>query len=205
MCVVRLPEAFLKPLLAVAYVASLATKLSDTLASEVGKAYGKTCYLSTTLKRVPPGTEGAVSLEGHFSWLRGVRPPAAHAVAVGLTPRQAMAPVIIAAFVAYDAARARLGAGAQGRVPWLTNEVIGVPECADWGRRGAALFESRLFLNPINCRLRRSCLRHASSRGRSYFCAPTTCSTTAFTPSITFWERDLRTTGQDLLSARRIL
>ena len=50
----------LRPLLAVAYVSSLATKLSDTLASEVGKAYGKTCYLSTLCFR-PPGTEGAAS------------------------------------------------------------------------------------------------------------------------------------------------
>ena len=46
------------------YVASFCTKLSDTTASEVGKAYGKTTYLITTLKPVPRGTEGAVSLEG---------------------------------------------------------------------------------------------------------------------------------------------
>lgn len=50
----------LQSLLAVAFVASLATKLSDTCASEIGKAYGKTTYLITTLKRVPRGTEGAV-------------------------------------------------------------------------------------------------------------------------------------------------
>ena len=41
------------------YVSSLATKLADTFASEIGKAYGK-----TTFERVAPGTEGAVSLEG---------------------------------------------------------------------------------------------------------------------------------------------
>lgn len=46
---------------AVGFTASLATKLSDTTASEIGKAYGKTTYLSTTFQRVPPGTEGAVS------------------------------------------------------------------------------------------------------------------------------------------------
>eukprot|EP00854_Cymbomonas_tetramitiformis_P013834 gene13834-16349_t len=39
-------------------------ELSDTVSSEVGKAYGKTTYLSTTFKTVPRGTEGAVSLEG---------------------------------------------------------------------------------------------------------------------------------------------
>ena len=36
-----------------AYVASLATKISDTFASEIGKAYGKTTFLITNLKRVP--------------------------------------------------------------------------------------------------------------------------------------------------------
>lgn len=37
----------------IGYVASLATKLSDTFASEVGKAYGKRTFLITTLKPVP--------------------------------------------------------------------------------------------------------------------------------------------------------
>ena len=46
--------------LAVAFVASLASKLSDTTQSEIGKAYGKTTYLVTTLRPVPRGTEGAV-------------------------------------------------------------------------------------------------------------------------------------------------
>ena len=40
------------------FVASLATKLADTFASEIGKAYGKTTFLITTLERVEPGTEG---------------------------------------------------------------------------------------------------------------------------------------------------
>lgn len=45
-------------------MASFCSKLSDTVSSEVGKAYGKTTYLVTTFQRVPRGTEGAVSLEG---------------------------------------------------------------------------------------------------------------------------------------------
>jgi uncharacterized membrane protein len=44
-------------------VASLATKLSDTFASEIGKAYGKTTFLITTLERVEPGTEGLCTTE----------------------------------------------------------------------------------------------------------------------------------------------
>ncbi|KAL6554360.1 Protein vte6, chloroplastic [Orobanche minor] len=51
------------------FVASFCTKLSDTVASEIGKAYGKTTYLITTFKIVPRGTEGAVSIEGTFAGL----------------------------------------------------------------------------------------------------------------------------------------
>ncbi|PQQ18698.1 protein VTE6 chloroplastic isoform X1 [Prunus yedoensis var. nudiflora] len=43
------------------FVASFCTKLSDTVSSEIGKAYGKTTYLVTTLKVVPRGTEGAIT------------------------------------------------------------------------------------------------------------------------------------------------
>lgn len=49
------------------FVASFCTKLSDTVSSEIGKAYGRTTYLVTTFKIVPRGTEGAVSLEGTFA------------------------------------------------------------------------------------------------------------------------------------------
>ncbi|XP_057860222.1 protein VTE6, chloroplastic isoform X2 [Cryptomeria japonica] len=51
------------------FVASFCTKLSDTVSSEIGKAYGKTTYLITTLSVVPRGTEGAVSIEGTFAGL----------------------------------------------------------------------------------------------------------------------------------------
>ncbi|KAL9251667.1 VTE6, chloroplastic-like protein [Drosera capensis] len=51
------------------FVASFCTKLSDTVSSEIGKAYGKTPYLVTTFKIVPRGTEGAVSIEGTVAGL----------------------------------------------------------------------------------------------------------------------------------------
>jgi uncharacterized protein (TIGR00297 family) len=54
-----------------AFVASLATKLADTFASEIGKAYGKTTFLITTFARVSPGTEGAISLEGTLAAVVG--------------------------------------------------------------------------------------------------------------------------------------
>ncbi|CAK9134167.1 unnamed protein product [Ilex paraguariensis] len=61
-------EAFLR-LWQLAFVASFCTKLSDTISSEIGKAYGRTTYLVTTFKVVPRGTEGAVSVEGTFAGL----------------------------------------------------------------------------------------------------------------------------------------
>ncbi|CAI5508185.1 unnamed protein product [Closterium sp. Naga37s-1] len=51
------------------YVASFATKLSDTAASEIGKAFGKRTFLVTSFQPVPRGTEGAVSLEGTLAGL----------------------------------------------------------------------------------------------------------------------------------------
>ena len=47
-----------------AMVAALVTSASDTVASEVGKAWGRTTWLVTSFRRVMPGTSGAVSLEG---------------------------------------------------------------------------------------------------------------------------------------------
>jgi uncharacterized protein (TIGR00297 family) len=49
------------------FTGAFATALSDTASSEIGQAYGKTTILLTSFKRVPPGTEGAVSAEGTFA------------------------------------------------------------------------------------------------------------------------------------------
>ncbi|HVH56944.1 MAG TPA: DUF92 domain-containing protein [Vicinamibacterales bacterium] len=47
-----------------AFVAALVAGASDTVASEIGKAWGQRTFLVTTARRVPPGTSGAMSLEG---------------------------------------------------------------------------------------------------------------------------------------------
>ena len=47
-----------------ALVAALTAGGSDTVASEIGKAWGRSTFLVTTLGRVKPGTPGAMSLEG---------------------------------------------------------------------------------------------------------------------------------------------
>ncbi len=61
----------LRDLLILAYAAAVATAAADTTSSEVGKAYGRRTILITTFRPVPPGTEGAVSLEGTLGGLGG--------------------------------------------------------------------------------------------------------------------------------------
>ncbi|WP_297499520.1 DUF92 domain-containing protein [Thermococcus sp.] len=52
--------------------ASIATVNGDTIASELGKVFGKRPRLITNLKPARPGTNGAVSLAGEFFALLGV-------------------------------------------------------------------------------------------------------------------------------------
>lgn len=71
-------------LFVLAYAASVATAAADTCSSEIGKAYGRRTFLITTLRPVPPGTEGAVSLEGTLGGLAGGLLVAAVGAALGL-------------------------------------------------------------------------------------------------------------------------
>ena len=112
------------PLWLLAYVASLSTKLADTTASEIGKAYGKSTFLITTLKPVPAGTEGAVSLEGTIAGIIGSLFIAAVGWAVGLlTSPWDLLWCAIAAFIATNI-ESLIGATLQEKYDWLTNELV---------------------------------------------------------------------------------
>lgn len=52
-------------------IASLATAAADTTASEIGQLLGRNAFLPLTLKRVPVGTEGAISFEGTLAGFVG--------------------------------------------------------------------------------------------------------------------------------------
>ena len=52
-------------------IASLATAAADTTASEIGQLIGRRAFLPLTLRRVPVGTEGAISIEGTLAGLGG--------------------------------------------------------------------------------------------------------------------------------------
>ncbi len=63
LCIMIFPSAN-RLLFFVAAVAALATALGDTISTELGQLYGRRAFLLISLKKVKPGTEGAVSAEG---------------------------------------------------------------------------------------------------------------------------------------------
>ncbi|GAB6879278.1 TIGR00297 family protein [Halorubrum gandharaense] len=65
-----LAPATLELLFALAFAGAFATALADTLSSEIGGLYDNP-RLITTLKPVPPGTDGAVTWQGEVAGLAG--------------------------------------------------------------------------------------------------------------------------------------
>ncbi|MGB3294019.1 MAG: TIGR00297 family protein [Phormidesmis sp.] len=114
-----------QPLLALGFVASLSTKLSDTAATEVGKAYGQRTFLITTLQPVPRGTEGAVSLEGTVAGIVGSIGLAAIAQAVGLISLTGIVVCAVAAFAA-TAVESVIGATVEEKTAWLTHDFVNI-------------------------------------------------------------------------------
>ncbi|NJN23524.1 MAG: TIGR00297 family protein [Acaryochloridaceae cyanobacterium RL_2_7] len=115
----------LLPLLKLGFVASFATKLSDTSASEVGKAYGKRTFLITTFKPVPRGTEGAVSLEGTLAGLIGSLILATVGYGLGLIQPIGILWCAIAAFIATNI-ESILGATIEDKIPLYPHHTINI-------------------------------------------------------------------------------
>ncbi|NEP62120.1 MAG: TIGR00297 family protein [Symploca sp. SIO2G7] len=113
------------PLLLLGFVASLSTKLSDTSATEIGKAYGQRTFLITTLQPVPRGTEGAVSLEGTLAGVVGSLLLAVTAWGMGLISTAGIAICAIAAFVA-TTVESLIGATIENKLPGLTHDVVNI-------------------------------------------------------------------------------
>lgn len=119
-------EAFLR-LWQLGFVASFCTKLSDTVSSEIGKAYGKTTYLVTTLKIVPRGTEGAVSAEGTSAGLLASILLAFVGCLMGQIDAVEAVICVVAAQIA-NLGESFIGAALQGKegFRWLNNDVVNV-------------------------------------------------------------------------------
>lgn len=82
-----------------AFVTALAAGGSDTIASEVGKAWGRRTWLVTTFRRVAPGTSGAMSLEGTIAGVVGAGALGFLAFSMGLVPLNALVAVLVGATV----------------------------------------------------------------------------------------------------------
>ena len=110
-----------KPAL-LAFVAALAAGGSDTVASEIGKAWGRRTYLMPTFRPVPPGTSGAVSIEGTAAGLLGALALGALGVFAGVVPADVLIPVVLGA-TAGAFAESVLGARLEGPGV-LNNDVL---------------------------------------------------------------------------------
>ena len=106
----------------VAFVASLGAAFADTSESEVGLLFGRTPRLVSTLRKVPRGTDGAISLPGTLAGIAAACLTAALALALGLleSPKAALL-VALAAFLG-TVADSLIGA----RYPRIGNEATNV-------------------------------------------------------------------------------
>ena len=112
----------LRDLLVLAYAGAVATAAADTCSSEVGKAYGRRTFLITSLRAVPPGTEGAVSLEGTLGGLLGALIVAAVGAALGVYSWPLAALVTLAGLLG-SLAESVIGTVAERR-GWLDNNLL---------------------------------------------------------------------------------
>ncbi len=111
-----------RALLALAYAAAVATAGADTCSSEIGKAFGRRTFLITTLRTVPPGTEGAISLEGTAAGLLGGIVIGSVGAVCGLYGAS-VAALVAAAGLLGSLAESVLGTVAERR-GWLDNDLL---------------------------------------------------------------------------------
>ncbi len=127
----------LHELLLLAYAASVATAAADTCSSEIGKAWGRRTLLITTLRPVPPGTEGAISLEGTLGGLLGGLAIASVGAALGLYSWPAALLVGLAGLLG-SLAESVIGSVAEKR-GWLDNDLLNALNTAIGGALAVAL------------------------------------------------------------------
>jgi uncharacterized protein (TIGR00297 family) len=84
----------------VACVAAIATSMSDTVASEIGKAWGRRTWLLTEWRPVPAGTIGGVSAAGTLAGMLSACAIAGLSAALALIPPGDVAGIVVAASIA---------------------------------------------------------------------------------------------------------
>ena len=80
-----------------AFVASLGAAFADTAESEIGQLFSRTPRLITTLQKVPPGTDGAVSLPGTLAGAGAAGLTAVLGLALGMLETPALALLVATA------------------------------------------------------------------------------------------------------------
>ena len=128
------------PFLMIAYLGAFATAVADTTGSEFGQLYGKTPILLTTFRRVPVGTEGAVSIEGTLAGV--VASAVLGAFGFWLMPgafgAMGLLAVVLGAFVG-TVAESYIGATIEGK--WnIDNEVVNFTNTVIGGGAAALFF-----------------------------------------------------------------
>ncbi|MEC8213509.1 MAG: DUF92 domain-containing protein [Cyanobacteriota bacterium] len=113
-----------RSLLLIGFAASFAAKLADTFGSEIGKRWGRTTVLITTFQPVAPGTEGAISLEGTLASAVGSVLMTAVMAGLGLLPNWSCWILVAGVGLKATLAESVLGAVAQDRFSWLSNELV---------------------------------------------------------------------------------
>jgi uncharacterized protein (TIGR00297 family) len=124
-----------------ALAAALVAGASDTVASEIGKAWGRRTILITTFARVAPGTSGAISLEGTAAGVGAAGALATLAAGLGLTSPD-IVPILVAAATASSVLESVLGATLESSGV-LTNDLLNFLNTA--GAAAAALALMRVL------------------------------------------------------------
>ncbi len=98
--------------------------MADTFGSEIGKRWGRHTVLITTLRPVPPGSEGAISLEGTAASLVGSALMALLMLALGLLSGASTWLLVTLVGLVATLLESLIGATAQQRWLWLSNELV---------------------------------------------------------------------------------
>jgi uncharacterized protein (TIGR00297 family) len=105
-----------------AFVASLGAAFADTSESEIGQLLSRAPRLITTLRKVPPGTDGAISLPGTLAGLTAACLTAILALVIGLLDAPTTALLVALAAFLGTIADSMIGA----RYPRIGNETTNV-------------------------------------------------------------------------------
>jgi uncharacterized protein (TIGR00297 family) len=109
-------------LISIPMLAALAEATADTVSSEIGQAVGGSPFMLTTLRRAPPGTDGAVSLKGTLAGIAAAAIVAASGMpAIGMSATECA--IAFAAGVCGLFFDSLLGATIE-RKGWVGNDLV---------------------------------------------------------------------------------